>query len=415
MFKGLQKKLLWTFLFFSIMLMTAISIVFLYISYQALYERTYYFFRTNVQAIYTTVFDDFVADSDYYYILSTGDIIVYANDHGQVRNLNSFTSTKVSEKLFLDVNAKSKTRATFKNGEFTFSIFDYKAPDGKRYFASSALDVYEDTTLVALYPKSVLYDQIKTMAIKSIGISVIVIILLLLVCNLLIKRAIEPAKVAYQKQKDFVSSAAHELRMPLTLIKSSLYTAQQTPEDAEKYYAIADSECSRMSALVGDLLTLSRMDKSTLSTDLTEDHIEPVLFQCYNNFEEYVAEKGLGFHIHLPEKTISLYRFDKNRILQLLTILMDNACQYTKTGSITLEAYEQKGHLYLVVADTGCGIKEQDLTRIFDRFYQGDRAHSNPDHFGLGLSIAAEIVHMHGGTISVSETAGGGATFTVRL
>ena len=157
------------------------------------------------------------------------------------------------------------------------------------------------------------------------------------------------------------------------------------------------------------------MDKSTLSTDLTEDHIEPVLFQCYNNFEEYVAEKGLGFHIHLPAKTISLYRFDKNRILQLLTILMDNACQYTKTGSITLEAYEQKGHLYLVVADTGCGIKEQDLTRIFDRFYQGDRAHSNPDHFGLGLSIAAEIVHMHGGTISVSETAGGGATFTVRL
>ena len=415
MFKGLQKKLLWTFLSFSIVLMTAISIVFLYISYQALYERTYYFFRTNVQAIYTTVFDDFVANSDYYYILSTGDIIVYANDHGQVRNLNSFTSTKVSEKLFLDVNAKSKTRATFKNGEFTFSIFDYKAPDGKRYFASSALDVYEDTTLVALYPKSVIYDQLKVMAVKFLGIAIASIALLLLICRVLIQKAIVPAQVAYQKQKEFVSSAAHELRMPLTLIKSSLYTARQTPEEAEKYYDIADSECSRMSALVGDLLTLSRMDKNTVSADLSLDHIEPVLFQCYNNFEEYVAKKGLGFYISLPEETISLYRFDKNRILQLLTILMDNACQYTKTGSITLKAYEEKGHLYLVVADTGCGIKEQDLGRIFDRFYQGDQAHTDPDHFGLGLSIAAEIVHMHGGTIHVSETTGGGATFTVRL
>ena len=107
---------------------------------------------------------------------------------------------------------------------------------------------------------------------------------------------------------------------------------------------------------------------------------------------------------------------DSQRIEQTVIILLDNALSYTPSGqSITLNLYYSHKKYYLQVIDSGKGIPDSEKDKIFDRFYQVNSSHSHKEHFGLGLSIAREICRKHGGKISVSDTLGGGSTFTLSL
>ena len=104
---------------------------------------------------------------------------------------------------------------------------------------------------------------------------------------------------------------------------------------------------------------------------------------------------------------------DEERIAQVLSILMDNALSYTPApGSITLSLSFTSGHVSLSVADNGPGIPDSAKKQVFQRFFRQDKAHTSKDHFGLGLSIAREIVRIHRGRLVLSDTPGGGATFT---
>ena len=126
--------------------------------------------------------------------------------------------------------------------------------------------------------------------------------------------------------------------------------------------------------------------------------------------------RKIHLFIDLPEEPLAPYLLDKGRISQVLDILLDNAASYVPAGgTVRLSLSEEKENLCFTVSDNGPGIPESARKNIFQRFYRVDSSRKDKHHFGLGLSIAKEIISLHGGSIRISETPGGGATFTITL
>ncbi len=171
-----------------------------------------------------------------------------------------------------------------------------------------------------------------------------------------------------------------------------------------------------MSALVSDMLTLSGSDSHHFSIRLQPIELDTLFMNSYEAFEPLAKEKSISLSIHLPEHALPLCNADPERISQVISILLHNAISYTpKGGKIELSLSYQKSHFHISVRDNGIGISDDEKKRVFDRFYRAEKSRSTKEHFGLGLSIAYEIVKAHNGSILVTDTPGGGSTFTVVL
>ncbi len=133
-------------------------------------------------------------------------------------------------------------------------------------------------------------------------------------------------------------------------------------------------------------------------------------------FYELTMERGVSLEVDLQDIQFPVLHVDEHRIGQALTILVDNALGYTpKGGCVRLGAYVQRKNVYFTVTDTGPGVPDKDKERIFDRFYRGDRARTDKEHFGIGLSVAREIALLHKGSLYVRDAQGGGAQFVLKL
>ena len=165
-----------------------------------------------------------------------------------------------------------------------------------------------------------------------------------------------------------------------------------------------------------DLLSLANADNQNWSIHLNPVEADTLLLDTFEKYEPLMQAKNLHFQITIPEEPIFPCLLDQGRISQVLDILLDNALSYVPAnGRIRLSLSEEKGYLIFTISDNGPGIPEESRKEVFRRFYRIDSSRKDKQHFGLGLSIAREIVSLHGGTITVSETPGGGATFTMLL
>lgn len=222
---------------------------------------------------------------------------------------------------------------------------------------------------------------------------------------------------AYGAQQRFVSDASHELRAPLTSIQANLELLRErkdmSAEERDNAVAEAAAEATRLARLVADLLALARADAGT--TLRREDvELDRVLMDVVGDAHHLVNGQRLEIDTLEP----CVIRGDRDRIKQLLLILVDNAIKYTPppAGSISVSLRQDTTAAVFEVRDTGIGISPADLPRVFERFYRADRARSrDPGGTGLGLSIARWIVTEHGGTIELSSTPGRGTTASVRL
>ncbi len=171
-----------------------------------------------------------------------------------------------------------------------------------------------------------------------------------------------------------------------------------------------------MSSLIDDMLLLSGMEAHTWSVEMRSAELDTLLLETFEAFEPVAAEKSIRLSIKLPETALPPCACDPGRIRQVLSILLHNAVSYTpEQGHICLSlAYDGKFYR-ICVADNGIGISDYEKPRIFDRFYRADRSRNQKGHFGLGLSIASEIIKAHQGKILVGDTPGGGSTFTIVL
>lgn len=230
-------------------------------------------------------------------------------------------------------------------------------------------------------------------------------------------RMLTPMEASQKSQHIFIASASHELRSPLTAILSAATALEKAPPSQVPHFtSMIKKESSRMSALVGDMLTLANSDAKALNIHCRREQLEGILLDTYEKYE--LLSKARHFHLemHLPQELLPDCFCDRTRMEQILTILMDNALRYVpENGRISLELCQKNNSLEIRVADNGPGIPREEREKIFERFYRGDSARTDKNHYGLGLCIAKELVLAQRGALLVEDTPGGGATFLVQL
>ncbi|OFW76190.1 MAG: hypothetical protein A2201_13680 [Alicyclobacillus sp. RIFOXYA1_FULL_53_8] len=240
----------------------------------------------------------------------------------------------------------------------------------------------------------------------------------------LAERALRPIRRAWQRQLEFVADASHELRTPLAVIQSNLEIvldhSEQSVIDNLEWINNAHGESRRLSKLVSDLLTLARSD--TVATPIVKQRVslDGLLRHVVDLFEPIASARGLTLgYAGVGDLAVE---GDGGRLHQLFVILVDNACKYTPTqGSIQLTVDSGRNTATVHVANSGEGIPEDELERVFERFYRADKArtHGTEDDAdggtGLGLAIAKWIVEAHEGKISITSRPGEGTAVHVQL
>lgn len=220
----------------------------------------------------------------------------------------------------------------------------------------------------------------------------------------------------FSVQRRFVADVSHELRTPLTAIRGNLDLIRRYGSDEASLEAI-DSEASRMSRMVGDLLLLARADAGGMAIELDVVDVDTVVAEVYKQAQVLAKDRQLEINLG-PFEPVRV-RGSSDRLQQLLLNLVSNALKFTADGGkITLCLMRNETHAILQVRDTGVGIAAEHLPRIFDRFYQAEpsRTRENPNEgAGLGLSIARWIADAHHGKIEVESKEGQGTVFTVLL
>ena len=219
---------------------------------------------------------------------------------------------------------------------------------------------------------------------------------------------------------EFVANVSHELRTPLTSIQGYAETlldgALEDEDNARQFVLTIQHQAQRLSALISDLLELSRIESGQVTLNLAPQDLNRLVKNVLDIFEPTFSEKGLKFTSEIPEDILKVSA-DEHLLTQVLINLLDNAIKYTEEGGqITVSAKALESEIQVDVQDTGIGIRESDTERIFERFYRVDKSRSRElGGTGLGLSIVKHIIQQHGGTIRVESQLGQGSTFSFSL
>jgi two-component system phosphate regulon sensor histidine kinase PhoR len=233
---------------------------------------------------------------------------------------------------------------------------------------------------------------------------------------LVVVRDVTAARRVEAMRRDFVADASHELKTPAAALQAAAETVERAvhddPEAAVRFAGQMRRDAERLSAIVSDLLDLSRLE--TERPNLEPLRLDPLVADEVDRVRPRAREAGLDLRVDLDAVTVA----GASRDLRLLARnLLDNAMQYASPGDrVSVELGARDGVALLVVQDTGMGIPSRDLPRIFERFYRVDRARSrDTGGTGLGLSIARHVAERHGGRIEAESELGRGSTFRVAI
>ena len=219
---------------------------------------------------------------------------------------------------------------------------------------------------------------------------------------------------------DFVANASHELKTPITAIRGLTETLlgddEIEKETVTSFIERVHAQSLRLSQLVGDLMTISRLESSQAGEEFTRINFADLARQAARAGQVTAEEKGQDLDVELPDTEVMVWG-DRQNLSQLLDNLIDNAIKYTPNdGSITVKVSKDDENAILQVTDTGIGISPQFQQRVFERFYRVDKARSQSlGGTGLGLSIVKNIAEKHGGSIDVKSQLGSGSSFTIKL
>lgn len=239
---------------------------------------------------------------------------------------------------------------------------------------------------------------------------------------LLVARDLTELKRLEQIRKDFVANVSHELRTPIATLKSLaealLMGGKDDPEVMENFLQAIVDESERMSRLIDNLLELARIEAGQWEQRWQKVSVADIARQVVERFSPAAAQKGLAMVVSVPDE-LSV-NTDADALMQILSNLVDNAVKYTMQGEVAIKAerVETADGEWIVISvrDTGIGIPQEHLPRIFERFYRVDKARSRQlGGFGLGLSIAKHLTESLGGKITVQSQVGKGSTFYVWL
>ena len=323
------------------------------------------------------------------------------SDEGEIKIADDIKSLALKS---LEEGKDSYT--TLKIGRFNYRVYT-------KYFnditGQSVVQVYQNTV-----NEDILWSFLKTV-LFAIGITGTIILLVL--SYILTGKALMPIRETWMRQKEFVADASHELRTPLTVIQTNLDVVLSdddgTVEENEIWLDNAYSETRVMAKLIDQLLILAKADTNEEKLDISEFSFSEVVENVCNSMEVIAKNKNIYFITNIEENIVLKADYDKMR--RLAVILVDNAVKYTEKGAVTVTFKTDKNKKIFCVEDTGIGISQKDLYRIFDRFYRADKARHREGGTGLGLSIAKWIADKHKYSLTVESTINEGSKFTLRM
>lgn len=420
-------------------ILLAMSFGYLYISEQSLKNSTFSSFQNNMGTLLTNLEHQNVITHEWLTKMeNNGRYLIHITDNGVPFLFNERKAAE-EQALFEDVwniyqnspgpivgNEYSDTShmeffyTPNSDGKKTFSIFRrFFLSPGEEYCVCTAISKRNGGTLqiIILYPLDVLQAPIYRQRLLFLLLDLFAIALLSLFSWHFTGWILKPLEENRKRQIQFVSSASHELRTPLAVILSCASASEKATDDERAHFlGSIRSEGLRMSKLIDDMLFLSTADNQSWMIRTAPVEPDTLLLNLFEAFQPIAAEKHITLSVSLPETSVPTVSCDRERIIQVLAILLHNAVSYTPSGGkVKLSLSTQGKSTAFTVADNGPGIPDAEKKQIFERFYRTEKSRTEKDHFGLGLCIAAEIVHAHHGKIFVKDTQGGGSTFTVLL
>ena len=234
-------------------------------------------------------------------------------------------------------------------------------------------------------------------------------------------RDITQFKLTEKMRDEFLDSATHELRTPLSNIKAYAETLAISEvldiEQQKEFCNTINSEATRLARFIDDLLSISNVEAGSLAISRENVEVDRMMRDVVTKVKPLMAQKDIEFNAKLPEKRLPALYIDKDKVQVALVNLLGNAAKYTNEhGRVDVNVKLSDDQIYFSVEDTGIGITEEELPKLFDKFYRSeDERVQEVTGTGLGLSLAKEIVQLHGGKISVESEPGKGSKFTVIL
>lgn len=264
------------------------------------------------------------------------------------------------------------------------------------------------------------FGFLQKLIIILIFVLIFALIIVFLICLYFANKSIKPIELAWDKQSQFIADASHELKTPLTTINTNidvlLAHSDNTINDEKKWLMYIQDEVTRMAKLTDNLLFLTKVDYSnTENTIFANFSLSSAVENVLLTLEAVIYEKNINLVCDIRDN-INIIG-DKDRMKQLILILLDNAIKYTnQNGTIEVNLARREKHAELSVKNTGDGILPEDIDRVFDRFYRFDKSRArNSGGYGLGLAIAKSIVTLHKGTINVKSAPREYTKFTVTI
>ena len=301
-------------------------------------------------------------------------------------------------------------------------------PSGKTGYRLFAMDGYyaaayriekQDSMvdLILLYSLAQMEAGIQNQRVLVFLASSAAVFVLVIFSWLFTGKMLRPIQENQRRQTEFIAAASHELRTPLAAILSAASAMERAePMQRSQFSDMIHREGNRMSRLIGDMLTLSSSDSKGWALQKQPVELDMLLLEVYEAHYPLAKEQGIELTLSLYEQNVPSMNLDRDGINQVLSILLDNARYHTPTpGKIELELTVHRKNVQIRVSDTGPGVPDDEKRRIFERFYRSEKSRSHRGHFGLGLSIAVEIVKKHNGRIWVQDATIGGAEFVVEL
>lgn len=340
-------------------------------------------------------------------------VLLYRKDGAIINpdNFSGLSSFKLDKKKLGDIKEVTIETPFGASEDYRYITIELSEEEAMSY---ASYEIQCATVLINVSQiKSSIVSYEQTVIIVMTSFWIISILASIYLANV----SMRPLLISYQKQKDFVENASHELRTPLAVLQNRLESLFRHPEATilESSESIGSSleEVRNMRMLTTNLLNLARRDDGlTLQTTV----VNPEYFdEMFENFAIIAEENNKKLQVENFLK--DPIRTDKVMLKQLLTILFDNAMKYSEeNGSIYITASKKDKFVYFTIADDGLGIPDEHKKKIFDRFYRIDKARTRQKGgFGLGLSLAKQIIDTFGGQIRVKDNRPKGTIFEVRL
>ncbi|MEB1807397.1 MAG: HAMP domain-containing histidine kinase [Bacillaceae bacterium] len=415
MFKKLRNR-------FLILNLVIISVMML-ISFASIYFITYENVRTDINMELNRIsehyrihngiqnhtwprFDDAQADHATHSLEYSVSFSVITDKQWNIANVSSIFDM---DREFYESAIKEALTQNRDTGKFKLDGNDWA------FIVKSVSEGYMITFLDITSQQAIMTNLVYTF----LAVALVMFIIIFFISKFFANRSIHPIKEAFDKQKQFVADASHELKTPLTIINTNVDTLLSNGEDTinnqSKWLHYIKSEAERMTKLTNDLLYLTQVDYSDIITTFTEFNLSEAVESVLLTMEGVIFENNISLHYEIEPNLVT--RGNNDQIKQVVMILLDNALKYTnKNGLINITLKKHYNNIVLSVSNTGEGISADHLEKIFDRFYRTDKSRTRMyGGYGLGLAIAKAIIDQHKGKIYAKSVIKENTTFYIEL